>query len=124
MTPAVWNMVLATAVPAALASEHVAREVRTLLDSSTAFLSTTELADRLYPPEHARGEEGQAARRRLFNCLRWLAGNGMSDYATRGEPRVRKRYGRQRLERPIIWHAPVKAEAARVCPNCGFELEG
>lgn len=123
MTPAQWNAALAPTVPGVVSGNAVAREVRALLDSSAAFLSTTGLADKLYPPEHARGEEGQAARRRLFNCLRWLAENGMRDYATRGEPQVRKRYGRQRLERPIIWHAPIKAEAARTCPNCGFELE-
>lgn len=119
MTPAEWNRALRD-VPAVIAGNTVAQQVRALLDGGAYFLTTTELADLLYPPQHARGDDGMAARKRLFACLRWLAENGMAPYATRGDPVIRTRYGRKRVEHPLIWHAPI--ETKRRCPNCGVEL--
>lgn len=130
MTPAEWNKALAPSVPATLASDTVANEARGLfatIDGRALFLSTTELADTLYAPEHARGEDGTVARKRLFSILRWLAAHTMAEYATPGEPVIRVRFGKKRAERPLVWHAPMNGTTAtaavRKCPHCGRVLQ-
>lgn len=124
MTPNEWNKALAPNVPAEIASAAVAGIVRATLDGSALFLSTTELADLLYSPHDMRGDEGMAARKRLFGCLRWLATHSLVAYATPGGPVIRTRFGKRRAERPLVWHAPVAERQPRKCPNCGATLEG
>lgn len=127
MTPAEWNKALAPSVPAVLAASNVAGAVRKLLDGSALFLSTTELVDTLYAPEHARGDDGTVARKRIFSILRWLAAHDLTNYATPGEPVIRTRFGKKRAERPLVWHAPMNGATAtanvRKCPHCGHVLQ-
>lgn len=105
MNAAEWNAILAPHVPWQDAYVAVEREARAYLVLTDAkLLSTTELADALYPPADMRGEAGIGARRRLFKALAALTNHGLQDCCTRAEP-CKSRRG-LRTVRPWLWHTP------------------
>ena len=129
MTPVDWNVLLAPTVPWQDAYATVEREARRMLTAylePAATVSTTHLADMLYPPDQMRGEAGIAARARIFKALAALAEKGLSDCASRGAPMQKKAWRAGKLQqttvRPWLWHAPREKQPGTICPHCGKDL--
>jgi hypothetical protein len=96
----------------------VSEAVRTLLSfyvplDPQDYVTTTQLVDALYPLQHARGDIGIAARKRLFKCAMTLAATDLSDCATKGDKLVKGMYG---SHYPWYWHAP-RPRPKKVCPH-------
>lgn len=108
LTPQEWNEALSPDKHWNDRYATVAREARTVLLASVKTLSTTELADILYPPQFMRGDEGMRARRCIFKALLKNAEKALFDCATRG-PEKRNKFG---TVRPWRWHAPDPTKVA------------
>lgn len=118
--PAEWNRDLAANVPWQSAYATVEREAKAFLTASVLAdatpLGTAALVEHLYPAAAVRGEEGVAARNRIFKALDALTGYGLRDYCSRGEPRLNHA---KKTVRPWLWHGPRERPK---CPTCGREL--
>lgn len=103
-TPAEWGVLLAPDVPAREVNAALAKLVRIELTHVPRLspLTTTELAEKLYPGHLARGE-GLGARNRLYQALMYLAMTELADCATKGAERGMKGFGRKKIK-PWLWH--------------------
>lgn len=92
-------------------------QARAILDqlSPGCALSTTELAQRVYPMDHAAGKK------RVFKALAAAATKTMTRYVTFGEPeKIGPRTGRRKT-----WHRPgaeIIPPPKKVCAGCGRPL--
>lgn len=109
-------------VAAALAPVHdwriaypwVEAKARAILDPWLGFMTTTELANRIYDPEQAHDPK---VRKRVFQALKALETHGLATYLTMGEP---ERVGGVENGRRRLWHAPRIGTTPLVqcCPTC------
>jgi len=108
----------------------VAHKVCAALAGETEPISTSALAEALWPVASVEGVIAVKCRQRLFQALKAMATRELAAYARRGEAYQRKvfNHGRWVIQtaRPWLWAdygiANVEAITRPKCPHCGGEL--
>lgn len=110
--PEQWEQALAPAVPVKRACDWVKDQLRNVLELEDE-LSTTRLAEALYPTPLYPTVHQSLLRKRLFNLLSTISKEG--ELATPQAARPGKGWSNGKMVRPLIWHG-VDIEA-RACPG-------
>ncbi len=117
-TPAEWIHMMGQPTPGA--RHFIAVQVRMYLTAhaaanSTRAYTTQELAEALWPPQHALGE-AVALRKRMVDLLLKCAAEELSDCARRGPAKARKFMGK--VMRPWLWScAQMESSGTATVPS-------